>query len=154
MTLADGQTLLAAGGAIWVPSAVRGDAFSFRTPTGAARYYLTTAASLDQAISAFDVAYAQWGQLSDDNRRLAAMTLSDAYDADVLRMQQFSWPGSSTHDASLVAQQSTRLPDDLAAWIASGLALGNPQYARYAIDANQVHESAIRLRASLGLPPP
>lgn len=153
LVLKNGQVLTSSNGIIRVPTAVRNDSFTFNAPTGAAAQYMNDARGGDAAVSAFDVWYSQWKQLTVEQKKSALRNLVLSYTVFADELANQKWPASANSAVAVAVKSTRHVASVLDEWLASGLKDKGAAYSRYlALRGN--HESSFDvLRAALGLPP-
>jgi hypothetical protein len=148
--LANGQSLMATGGTILVPTAFRHDGFAMVVPRGAGKQYLADVSPLDFAINAYNFELTSWDSLAVGARAATVEALMRAYATFAERVVGQAWPAAARGELALLASNDTRLDADLTAWLVSGLGRGSSQFFR--LEEDQDNDLGQAVRYDLGLP--
>jgi hypothetical protein len=153
LDLADGQVMLANGGAFLVPSRVTDGTFFFGAPSGPQKSYLEAARNVDIAISAFAVDSLRWKTLSTSERESIAPTIGQAFGKFSTAISTLSLSKTSETDAVGLEQQNRRVQSDFDACRSAGCPTGSTAFLKISEDLESIGAAADKLRASLGLSP-
>lgn len=151
LKLRDSESLMTFDKGDYVPTPVSGDAFSLVRPTGAGLRYLVFAGSIDAVASRLDALLVLWRHVPQPFRVAAATDLVGAYYRFDARLASRTWPQGARHAIVALIHQDAVVAGAIRRWIASGLSIGGPYYARM-VRATRSRASR-RVRTALGLPP-
>lgn len=148
--LGNGQTLMATGGTVLVPTPFRHDAFAMVAPAGAGGQYLHDAEPLDFAINDYNFELGSWPKLAlrDKVDQVQALVRAYALFTDAIADQR--WPTGARHDIALLATDDAQLNAALTAWQWSGLSRSSLQFAQ--LEEDQDNDLGQLVRQDLGLP--
>ena len=154
LTLDDGQTLSANGGAIRVPTPVRHDSFTFVRPKGVAEQYLVDARKVDFAENKFNAQLARWKSFSKQARSRYVKKLLVAFRAGAKAFRTQTWPPPTRRDVSYLVTSLDHDATNLKAWVRSGyknVGSGLTTFEDGYIEGDRLMNT---VRALLNLPPP
>jgi Peptidase A4 family len=152
LKLTDAVVLIASTGEIRVPTAVRGDSFTFKSPRGAQRQYLEDARYLDVGASEFQVEYANWPTTSTKARVVDVKNMISTLNSNTKIFAMQTWPKPARVPMAKLVRVTKLEIVDLQKWSKTDLGTG-PAFSAYASTLPLHTKLVDMVRASLGLPP-
>ena len=150
LRLGNGQSLIATGGTVLVPTSFRHDSFAMVAPVGAGKQYLDDVGPLDFAINTYNYQLQSWSRLALRAKIDNVEALVSAYGRFADELVHQSWPASARADLAHLASSDSRLNADLIAWQCSGLGEDSLEFLR--LEQDEDNDFSQVVRTDLGLP--